>query len=62
MDSIKRLLISAFAAFALQASAQNIGGIWNGELNAGIQKIHNESLFLELVGKYNRDCRLILLV
>ena len=39
MDSIKRLLISAFAAFALQASAQNISGIWNGELNAGIQKI-----------------------
>lgn len=39
MDSIKRLLISAFAAFALQASAQNISGTWNGELNAGIQKI-----------------------
>ena len=39
MDSIKRLLIAAFAAFALQASAQNISGIWNGELNAGIQKI-----------------------
>lgn len=39
MDSIKRLLIAAFAAFALQASAQNIGGTWNGELNAGIQKI-----------------------
>ena len=39
MDSIKRLLIAAFAAFALQASAQNISGTWNGELNAGIQKI-----------------------
>ncbi len=39
MDSVKRILISAFAAFALQASAQNISGIWNGELNAGIQKI-----------------------
>lgn len=39
MDSIKRLLIAAFAAFALQASAQNISGIWNGELNAGLQKI-----------------------
>ena len=34
-----RILIAAFAAFALQASAQNISGIWNGELNAGIQKI-----------------------
>lgn len=39
MDSVKRILISAFAAFALQASAQNISGTWNGELNAGIQKI-----------------------
>lgn len=39
MDSIKRLLIAAFAAFALQASAQTISGTWNGELNAGIQKI-----------------------
>lgn len=34
-----RILIAAFAAFALQASAQNISGTWNGELNAGIQKI-----------------------
>ena len=39
MDSVKRILISAFAAFALQASAQTISGTWNGELNAGIQKI-----------------------
>lgn len=39
MDSVKRILIAAFAAFALQASAQNISGTWNGELNAGIQKI-----------------------
>ena len=39
MDSVKRILISALAAFALQVSAQNISGTWNGELNAGIQKI-----------------------
>ena len=39
MVNIKRILISAFAAFALQVSAQNISGTWNGELNAGIQKI-----------------------
>ena len=39
MDSIKRLLIPALAAFALQASAQNIRGTWSGKLDAGMMKL-----------------------